>query len=188
MRLTLSLFSLDSILILIPSIPPLHYLLTPCVTVSMYVLLPTGFDGRHHPLALVQGGLRRRDVDKRLTIAFNCQNSLEEFVESSPKAQSVGETLTDKARQVTDWMDCLVPLLQPDTRVEYALSMDSGSVSKLVKVLPNDCMNAILVDIGRQIWEDHLLTRPKVAMVAVCCSTGCVVQLGQNIANNIDIH
>ena len=107
-----------------------------------------------HPMNFWQGSLKRKDIDKRLALAYQTQSSLEEFVETNADAQKLCESLMVKSQQVTDWLDALIPLWNQDMRLTRARNMDKEDMTKLIKVVPNDCMHAMLVDVGRHFWED----------------------------------
>ena len=108
-----------------------------------------------NPLTVWQGGVKRREVDKRLSICFNVQSALEDFLETNPEAQRLGEQLTMKAQEVTDWMDCIIPLHnKSDGRLEHVAGMDWSQVGKLNAPLPSDCLHSICVEVGKQMLED----------------------------------
>ena len=106
------------------------------------------------PLQFFQGGLKTRDVDKRLNLAFQTQSSLEEHMLTSPEAQKVGKELSDSAQVVTEWMDIITPFLDTDSCLRHIRSMDPTDIEKFAKKIPSDCMHAILLDVSKKLWED----------------------------------
>ena len=71
-------------------------------------------------------------------------------------AQTAGEKLTNAAQLVTEWMDILSPLMDTDACLQRIRSMDASDMQKLAQKIPADCLHAVLVDIGKRIWEENL--------------------------------
>ena len=108
------------------------------------------------PLNYFQGSLKARDVDKKLNLAFQTQSALEEHIPTSPEAQNVGEQLSDAAKMVTNWMDIMVPFADSDGCLRHVRSMDPEDITKFATQIPADCTHAVLVDVGKRLWEENV--------------------------------
>lgn len=109
-----------------------------------------------NPLHVWQGHTKMKDVDKRLSAAYNSQVNLEEHMLTNQSAQDLGKKLGDAALKVSNWMDVITPFIDSDPAVlvRRARSMDDEEVTKFASVLPPACMHSVLVEVARRFLED----------------------------------
>ena len=104
-------------------------------------------------VAVWQGSVKEKDLQTKLEKCFKLSEQIAEC--SDAEAQDASKALYDKAAEVATWHETLITLtetLSESSIGEAALQLTAQNYSVL-RMLPADCLNAILTDFGRKLTE-----------------------------------
>lgn len=112
------------------------------------------------PLAYWQRTVKPKDSEAKIEKAFDLATALAEMPDDEAKA--LGKELQTKGEATLNSIETLnlVPTQDseagPGSVMEKVSKFEAGNLDKLC-LLPADCLNAVLSDVGRKLLEQHVL-------------------------------